>query len=356
MSTLPTAPPVPPVLPGPPLPPVEQVRPGLWSIPVPLPVNSLRYVLVYLFETPRGGYVVDAGWNTDEAWTSLSRGLAVAGYAVADVRGVLATHVHADHYGLAGRIRDAGGAWVGLHPADAALVDQYHQRPEEILAGLTVALRDAGAPADEIARLGEAAGSLRGLGDAVRPDVLVEDGDRPDVPGWDLTAIWTPGHSPGHLCFAAPRAGVVLTGDHVLPRITPHISAHPGSPEDPLGDYLASLDAIAAHDDGGIVLPAHEHRFTGLAPRAAALRAHHEERLREVRDIVAAGARTTWEVASGMEWKRPWEVADVMMRRAAVGEALAHLHTLERRGLLVRNGDQGPARWSECPAVPSTEH
>ena len=51
-----------------PFPGVEKVRPGLWSIPVPLPNNSLRYVLVYLFETDRGPYLIDAGWNTDDAF------------------------------------------------------------------------------------------------------------------------------------------------------------------------------------------------------------------------------------------------------------------------------------------------
>jgi hypothetical protein len=64
-----------------PLPPVEQVRPGLWSIPVPLPMNSLRYVLVYAFETDRGAYLIDAGWNTADAFAALETGLQTAGFA-----------------------------------------------------------------------------------------------------------------------------------------------------------------------------------------------------------------------------------------------------------------------------------
>src|SRR4051794_34430658 len=90
-----------------PLPPVERVRPGLWSIPVPLPNNSLRYVYVYAFETERGPYIVDAGWNTDEAYETLDSGLIQAGFAMKDVQGVLVTHIHPDHYGLAGRVREA---------------------------------------------------------------------------------------------------------------------------------------------------------------------------------------------------------------------------------------------------------
>src|SRR3954468_8788061 len=96
--------------PGPP-PPVEAVRPGIWSIPVPLPNNSLRYVLVYAFETDRGPYIVDAGWNTHDAYSALTPGLGQLGASMSDVQGVLVTHIHPDHYGLAGRVREASGAW-----------------------------------------------------------------------------------------------------------------------------------------------------------------------------------------------------------------------------------------------------
>ncbi len=93
------------------LPPVEQVRPGLWSIPVPIPNNPLRYVLVYGFELDGGGVaLVDAGWNTDAAWQALSDGLAMAGGSIGDVQAVLVTHIHPDHYGLAGRVREASGS------------------------------------------------------------------------------------------------------------------------------------------------------------------------------------------------------------------------------------------------------
>src|SRR3989442_15671242 len=84
-----------------PLPPGELVRPGLWSIPVPIPNNPLRYVLVYAFETDRGPYIVDAGWNTDDAYGTLVAGLREAGFDIADVKGVMVTHIHPDHYGLA---------------------------------------------------------------------------------------------------------------------------------------------------------------------------------------------------------------------------------------------------------------
>src|SRR5436309_15866329 len=184
-----------------PLPPVERVRPGLWSIPVPIPNNPLRYVLVYAFETDKGPYLVDAGWNTDDAFAVLCRGLTHAGFDIANVQGVLVTHIHPDHYGLAGRIRETSGAWVALHPADAALVHDRYDDPRGLLERMGDYLRRLGAPADALEELRTASMPALQYVVQVMPDVLLEDGDRPEIPGWDVTALWTPGHSPGHLCF-----------------------------------------------------------------------------------------------------------------------------------------------------------
>src|SRR6266516_2700366 len=137
------------------LPGVEEVRPGLWSVPVPIPTGPLRCVLSYVFEVPGGVVLVDPGWNAPEAIAALEAGLGRIGASVGDVRGVLVTHIHPDHYGLA-------------------------------------SLRDASL-------------FLRAAVHAARPDVLLEDGDRPEVPGWRLVALHTPGHTPGHLCFHEER-------------------------------------------------------------------------------------------------------------------------------------------------------
>ena len=326
-----------------PLPPVERVRPGLWSVPVPIPNNPLRYVLMYAFETDAGPYLVDAGWNTDDAFEVLCQGLATAGFDIADVQGVLVTHIHPDHYGLANRIRETSGAWVALHPADAELIHDRYEEPDDVLDKVATALRRAGAPDDELSSLQRASMPVLQFVATGRPDVLLEDGDKPDVPGWDLLAIWTPGHSPGHLCFYEGGYQLMLSGDHVLPRITPNISVHPQAMSNPLGDYLASLDKVGAYE-AQEVLPAHEHRFVSLGARVAQLKQHHEQRFAEVLEAVRGGTNTAWDIASHMQWSRPWERIDGFMRRAAVGEAVAHLRALEERGLL-RAVDGEPVRW-----------
>jgi glyoxylase-like metal-dependent hydrolase (beta-lactamase superfamily II) len=327
----------------PPLPPVERVRPGLWSIPVPIPNNPLRYVLVYAFETDRGPYLVDAGWNTDDAYHTLVAGLNEAGFEIGDVQGVLVTHIHPDHYGLAGRIREASGAWIALHPADARLIAGRYDEPEDLLEKMGAMLRRDGAPEEEIFTLQNASMPARPWVMSVSPDVLIEDGDRPDVPGWDLTAIWTPGHSPGHLCFYESANRLMLSGDHVLPRITPNISFHPQAGPNPLGDFLASLDKVAEYDSDE-VLPAHEYRFTDLRGRVEGLKGHHQQRFDEVIAAIRDGRDTAWEIASLMTWNKPWDQIVGWVRRSAVGETLAHLRYLEVRGV-VREQVGEPSHW-----------
>jgi glyoxylase-like metal-dependent hydrolase (beta-lactamase superfamily II) len=323
---------------------VERVRPGLWSVPVPIPSSSLPYVFVYVFESDRGPYIVDTGWNTDDAWAALTHGLAVAGYEVTDVQGAIVTHLHPDHYGLAGRVREASGAWVALHPADAALLQDRYFDPSDLIERVGAMLRREGAPPEELEVLKQASMPARRFVEAVKPDVLLEDGDRPEVPGWDLRSIWTPGHSPGHLCFWEPRYELLLSGDHVLPRITPNIAFHPQAGPDPLGDFLASLDKLEAYHPTE-VLPAHEHRFDDLHGRMAQLRLHHELRLAEVVTAIREGNTSAWSIAQRMTWSRPWDQIEGFMRRAAVGEALSHLRTLQRRGVLTET-DGEPAVWS----------
>ena len=177
----------------------------------------------------------------------------------------------------------------------------------------------------------------------MQPDILLEDGAKPEVPGWDLSAIWTPGHSPGHLCFWEPRYQLMLSGDHVLPRITPNIPFHPQAGDDPLGDFHASLDKLE-HYEADEVLPAHEHRFVGLQGRLEELRVHHQHRFEEIVVAIGNGVTTAWGIAEHMHWSRSWDRIEGFMRRAAVAEAMAHLRTLERRGILHETIGE-PSKW-----------
>lgn len=335
---------------APAIPPVERIAEGAWSLPLPIPVNPLAYVLAYALEAGDGVVLVDSGWNLPETFAALERGLEQIGTGVDAVRGVLVTHIHPDHYGLAGRIRDRSGAWVALHPADAALVHSRYEDVDELLGRIEGWLASTGAPESAVDDLRDASLAIRKLVVTAEPDVLLEDGDRPDVPGWDLVAVHTPGHTPGHLVFRADSAGLVFTGDHVLPRITPHVGVNPQSTDDPLGDFLASLDRLRGLGDV-LALPGHEYRFDGLEARLDGLHAHHDERLADVLRIVEGGSETVWDVASRYRWSRGWDRLEGFMLRAALGEVHAHLRHLETRGRLEAT-EGTPLRWRVPAARP----
>ncbi len=304
-----------------------QVRPGLWAVSLPLPGPPYR-VTVYVLETDAGPYLVDAGWDTDEAWEALGAGLAGIGTRVEEVQGVLVTHAHLDHYGLAPRIREASGAWVALHPLDAEELPGYRVDPAERLVEL---LRSAGAPDSAVEPVVAEFGRVSGR-QVAGPDVLLGDGRRPDVPGWDLTTVWTPGHTPGHLCFWEPRHRLLLAGDHALPRTAVVMHEPRGPQDDPLGDYLDSLDRLEQLQPDE-VLPAHEYRYTDLSGRLDRLRDYHAGRLAATVALLDDGPATAWELAGRQRARGTLAGLRGYPLHATVTRTLAQLAHLRAQGV-----------------------
>jgi len=333
------------------LPPVEEVRPGVWSMPVPIPDNPLRYTLSYAFVGDQGVVLVDPGWDSAEGRAAVTVGLASAGAVLRDVSGVVATHVHPDHHGLSAWLQDVTGAWVAMHPAEASTLPARVWHASAVLHDRAW-LVDAGVPDAIVDELVVDPARVADLLTMAEPDRFLEDGDQVPIPGRNVRAVWTPGHTPGHLCLHDAEAGLLLTGDHLLPRITPNIGMHRGSVPDPLNDYLTSLgklDRYTAEE----ALPAHEYRFRSVPDRAADLIAHHHERSAEVIAAVARlQAPTAWTIATELTWSRGWSELQGLLRRFALAETLAHLHYLAGQGALASEAST-PIRWRQTVTAPS---
>lgn len=332
------------------LPTTEEIAPGLWSIPVPIPDHPLRYVISYVFVGQGRAVVVDPGWPTEESWQALVEGLSRAGVGPEQVDGVLLTHGHHDHRGLAGRIRAASGAWIAVHPEEARYLQDDPQDDPEFAHRREEWMREAGAPAEAIAEVANSAHGLPAMPEPARANRLIADGEAIDVPGGRrVIAHWTPGHSPGHLCFHLPQDRMLITGDHVLPRISPNISVFAGHPTSALTDFLRSLEKVSALAVDH-VLPAHEFRFDEFTRRVTELSEHHSSRLIEVLQVLSANeASTGWGMASQLSWARPWEQIHGFQKRAALGEALSHLHHLQTTGSVSSHLVDGVRTWSPAP-------
>ncbi|MFE9253716.1 MBL fold metallo-hydrolase [Streptomyces sp. NPDC006879] len=320
---------------------------GVHSIKVPIPDNPLGHTLVHVLDTDRGPVLIDTGWDDPHSWDTLVEGLAELGVEIAEIHGVVITHHHPDHHGLSGQVREASGAWIAMHRADAEVVRRLRDTdPAEWLRYLTTKLAAAGAPEDHLAPLRSArdSGRMRSLPGlhAALPDREILPGELLPLAGRHLRALWTPGHTPGHVCLHLeeqhpankPGLGRLFSGDHLLPGISPHIGLYEGPQDaqatDPLGDYLDSLERIGRLTPAE-VLPAHQHPFSDAPGRVRELLDHHEERLAGLRALLGQPL-TPWALAERMEWNRPWEEIPFGSRNIAVSEAEAHLRRLVKLG------------------------
>lgn len=324
-------------------PPVEQVRPDVWSIPVPVPDNPIRYTLCYLL-AGRGEYVVvDPGWDTESAWAALTAGLTVAGIEPGEVTGVVITHAHPDHHGLSARLLSATDhAFMAMHAAERDVLPAYVYPEGSIDAGDRVWINEQGVPEAEAATFRMTDDGMRAYRSVAEPSLLLADGELLPLAGRRVRAVWTPGHTPGHLCLHDEDNDLLLTGDHVLPRISPNVGLQPHVCAPPLGPYLASLARLTGYDSAE-VLPAHEWRFRGLSTRLAQLQAHHQERCAEILEVMdALGSCSSWQVTERLSWSRGWAAVRGFQRRAALAETIAHLAYLVDRGEVT--GTAGPPR------------
>lgn len=301
----------------------EWITEGVRRVRVPMPAGAgLPFSNAYLIDDAEGRvHVVDPGSATAEAYAALDA--AIGGAAVGSI---VVTHLHADHAGGAAALRARTGARVLLHERERAALGR-------IAVGVPAPDLDTwGVPEDRRAELLAAADVPTAPAAQLVDEVLdgvVADGQPLDIPGRRLRAIGTPGHTDGHLCLLDEDAGLLFTGDHVLPTINSGLGLGGPTDSNPIADYLASLDRVAALDTGALrALPGHEDPFTGVRERCAALAAHH---LRRTEEVAASTGGTVWEVASGLTWTGGWEGLTGFTLLSALRQTAQHRELADRR-------------------------
>ena len=335
---------------------VTEVAPGVLRMQLPIRFTGLGHVNCYALEDERGFAVVDPGLPGPQPWKDLLDRLDRAGIPLKRVHSVVVTHSHPDHFGGAGRLRAETGADIVAHTTFRTLFDPRDDRDslddddereqeEEVVvaeqAAATGARRFFSLPPAPWDRPTPWGGrhprpplKMRAMYRVRRllqrrfatptPSRRLADADTIRLARREWVALHTPGHTADHLCLYDPAEGVLLSGDHVLPTITPHISGIGST--DALADFFTSLDRVAELDGVSTVLPAHGHPFVDIAGRVKEIHRHHEDRLATLRTASAdLGPATVEDFSHTLFRQRHWGPM-------AESETYAHLEHLRLAG------------------------
>lgn len=317
------------------------VAPGIHRIPLPLPMDGLRAINVYVLETEDGLTLIDGGWAIDVSRRMLDQALREIGYAPRDIRSFLVTHVHRDHYTQAVALRKETGAVVSLGAAERPALQSIHKSAEGDNPFPALLAR---AGAHDLSReWGQMGDSPTNLDHWADPDTWLNGDQRIRVGERDLDALTTPGHTQGHYVFADLVDRFLFAGDHVLPTITPSIGFEAVPSEQPLGDFLASLTKVRSLPDLTL-LPAHGPIGMSSHARVDELLAHHEHRLDLCVEALGGGELTAYQVAAQLTWTRQEHqlaTLDLFNAGLATMETRVHLLLLIARGLVTVSDIEG---------------
>jgi glyoxylase-like metal-dependent hydrolase (beta-lactamase superfamily II) len=315
-----------------------KIKSGIYQIKIPIPENPLEYINCYLIEGRDGWLMIDSGWYTEEAFNVFLKSLMDLGLAPKDISALIITHIHPDHFGLAGKIRQISPKTkLYMHQWEASMIESRYVKVSWLKDKMTLMLQSHGVPPVDSTELESA--YLPNLDSILvtHPDLFLYGGEIISNGECDLEVIWTPGHSPGHICLYDPNNGYLFSGDHILPTITPNISFNIQSGDNPLGNYLHSLDKVRNLPIAK-VLPGHESPFSGFQDRIKQIFDHHDQRKFEVQRVITNEPHNAWEISSQITWNTPvsWEDLSPLHMRSAVTETIAHLELLRCEGKVRR--------------------
>ncbi len=316
----------------------ERVLPGLWRLRLPLPWPGVPHCNAWAIAAGDGVVLVDTGAHEPGSIGHLERALDQVGLRVEHIRLVVCTHAHADHCGQAATIAARTGCEVWMHPRSEHLF-QTVEDPEAVLSRRLEVARQSGVPSEPLTRWAEA---RRASGPLVQLPLHV---DRDLVPGVELQTdlgtwqvVETPGHAPSHVSLHQPDRRLLLSGDHLLGRVSLYFDV--GWTPDPVGEFLEGLDRVEALD-ARLALSGHGRPFTDVRGHIDANRALVARHLDSVRAALAEGDETAFGLAPKVFGDAFGEATGAWL----FTETIAFLTHLEQRGE-VRRTDGDPEHWA----------
>lgn len=311
---------------------IQELYPGLFRTIIPIPNNPLKELNCYIIKGPDRNLIIDTGMNRPECEEVIMANVKELSLDLTKTD-IFVTHMHADHSGLIAHLA-SDSSKVFCSPQDEPMINLEESFFDKMRGFIPL----GGFPAEDFDLAVRMHPGFKYHCREYIHFTLLEDGDQLQYGDYNLTVVATPGHTAGHLCLYEPDKKILFSGDHILGDITPNISLHTAG-EDPLTDYLASLEKIRrlALDN---VLPAHRSLIPDGYARIEELKKHHAVRANEVLEILADGRElNAYQVAAEMTWDMTYDSFEefpISQKWFAAGEALAHLKYLETQGKLKR--------------------
>lgn len=323
-----------------------EITNGIYLMPLPLVNSSLGHINTYLLPGKEGHLLVDCGWNTGEAFASLKSQMAEIGTRPEDISQIVVTHIHPDHYGLAGKLKQLSQAKIALHHLEKEIIETRYVNFQHLLEQLARWLSQNGTPTADLPVFLQTSERTTRLVTVTLPDVVLHGGETITAGALRFQVLWTPGHSPGHISLYEPDRKILLCGDYILPSITPHISLNPYQVgTSPLDIYLHALEATRQLE-ADLILPGHQQPFHNLQARIEEIVWHHGRRNSEILNTVTTEKKTAYQIATELTWMSDtngvgWEVLSPLDRRLAVLETLSHLESMRLKGIIHKSARDG---------------
>ena len=319
----------------------ERVLPGVWRLRLPLPWPGVPHCNAWAVAAGDGIVLFDTGMHEPGSMGHLERAMGQVNLRLEHVRLLVCTHAHSDHFGQAGSILDrVPGCELWMHPNHEHMTHAA-QDPEEALARRLEVARMSGVPDAPLKAYAEARkGQGFGISRIVQPDRDLLPGLTVDTDLGQWTVHETPGHAPSHVCLFQPERRVLISGDHLLGRVSLYYDF--GYSPDPAGEFLSSLDVVEALD-ARLCLAGHGRTFTDVQGHIDANRALVHERIDKVAEVIAGEPLTAFDAVPRVYG----EAITPMNANWWLSETLCYLRHLEVLGAARRVAGEGgrPEQW-----------
>jgi glyoxylase-like metal-dependent hydrolase (beta-lactamase superfamily II) len=316
----------------------ERALPGVFRLRLPLPWPGVPHCNAWAVRAGDGFVLFDTGMHQPDSFSNLEGALAMCGLRLEQLSLVVCTHAHSDHYGQAATLVERTGCELWMHPNHEHMT-RMAEDPEAVYARRIEVARQSGVPEEPLRRYASHLSSREsGIAGVIEPDRDLVDGVLIASDLGDWVTYETPGHAPSHVCLFQPERRLLISGDHLLGRISLYFDY--GYTPDPVGEFLSSLDVVQGLR-ARLCLAGHGRTFADVHAHIEGNRKLVGERLARVLEAVSREPLTAFDVV-------PHVYGDSLSQQNAhwlLSKILAYLTHLQASGQ-VRRIPGEPERWT----------